>query len=70
MELGYLRIRPAFHSASTSAGIGGGVDCKLVKGDASLGDTALLLEAAVSLGSAVFKGASSIITGLWTRIII
>lgn len=45
-ELGHFspRTPPASHSASTGMG---SVDCKLVKGDASLGETALLLEAAV-----------------------
>lgn len=42
--------------------MGGSADCKLVKGDASLGDAALVLEAAVSPRLAVFKGARSIIT--------
>lgn len=43
--------------------MGGSADCKLVKGDASLGDIALVLEAVVSPRLAVFKGARSIITG-------
>jgi len=42
-------------------GIGRSADCKLVKGDASLGDATLVLEAAVSPGLTVFKGARSII---------
>jgi len=41
-------------------GMGGSADCKLVKGDASLGDASLILKAAVSSRLAVFKGACGI----------